>query len=111
MIRPWPSNLAKIPSTVTVGTIVDVRLHDGWWEGIVVEPRTAGRVRVYFPGDYHFLSAVRSDCLCSSFVFSLLAQWNVDLSHVFQILQEREKLGSLLRVTYDAHSNGLVIDG
>uniref|UniRef100_A0ACD5Y9M9 Uncharacterized protein n=2 Tax=Avena sativa TaxID=4498 RepID=A0ACD5Y9M9_AVESA len=51
LIRPWPSNLPNIPSPSTPGTIVDVRLQDGWWEGIVVEPRTVGRVTVYFPGE------------------------------------------------------------
>ncbi|CAM0951312.1 unnamed protein product [Alopecurus aequalis] len=50
-IRPWPSNLAKITYPVTAGTIVDARLHNGWWEGIVIQPRTAGHVRVYFPGE------------------------------------------------------------
>jgi hypothetical protein len=56
MIRPWPSNLANIPSPVTPGTMVDVKLKDGWWEGIVLEPKTVGHVRVYFPGDYYLLS-------------------------------------------------------
>jgi hypothetical protein len=51
MIRPSPSDLPNTPSPVTVGTVVDVRLQDGWWEGVVVEPKTVGSVRVYFPGD------------------------------------------------------------
>ena len=112
MIRPWPSNVAKIPSPVPSGTIVDVRLHDGWWEGIVVKQTTPGHVRVYFPGDSYLLSVVCSDCLCASLVaFSLLAQWNVVLSHVFKILQEKRKLGTSARETCDAHSSGSVING
>uniref|UniRef100_A0ACD5Y5C4 Uncharacterized protein n=1 Tax=Avena sativa TaxID=4498 RepID=A0ACD5Y5C4_AVESA len=61
LIRPWPSNLPNIPSPTAPGTIVDVRLQDGWWEGIVLEPRTAGRVTVYFPGEKRIGEYVEGD--------------------------------------------------
>ncbi|KAM0855143.1 hypothetical protein ACQ4PT_049967 [Festuca glaucescens] len=61
MIRPFPSDLPNTPSPVTVGTVVDVRMQDGWWEGVVVEPKTVGRVRVYFPGQRIVREIVEGD--------------------------------------------------
>ncbi|KAM0858126.1 hypothetical protein ACQ4PT_048029 [Festuca glaucescens] len=61
MIRPSPSNLPNTPSPVTVGTVVDVRLQDGWWEGVVVEPKTVSHVRVYFPGERIVREFVKGD--------------------------------------------------
>ncbi|KAF3792538.1 hypothetical protein EJ110_NYTH08438 [Nymphaea thermarum] len=50
-VRPCPPTKCRLTKGFDVGTIVDARWHDGWWEGIVVFRETEDKVLVYFPGE------------------------------------------------------------
>lgn len=52
IIRPISScSQYSVPSDISVGGMVDVWWHDGWWEGIVVKKDSDNRFCVYFPGE------------------------------------------------------------
>lgn len=50
-IRPSGAHNAKVSAVISVGTIVDAWWLDGWWEGIVIEKESCGKLQVYFPGE------------------------------------------------------------
>uniref|UniRef100_A0A453KSY7 Agenet domain-containing protein n=1 Tax=Aegilops tauschii subsp. strangulata TaxID=200361 RepID=A0A453KSY7_AEGTS len=67
MLRPQlPSRYRKIDSPVDVGVIVDAWLNGGWWEGIVLQPETAGHVQVYLQGEGRLVE-FKVDALHKSF--------------------------------------------
>ncbi|KAF5745275.1 hypothetical protein HS088_TW07G00858 [Tripterygium wilfordii] len=52
IIRPSPQSIkGGVSWLVSVGTAVDAWLHDGWWEGFVVQNDSEDRIHVYFPGE------------------------------------------------------------
>ncbi|KAM0983610.1 hypothetical protein ACFX15_010744 [Malus domestica] len=62
IVRPSPpSNKGRVSWAVDVGTVVDVWWHDGWWEGIVVQKDSDGRLHVYSPGEKQVLIVGRGE--------------------------------------------------
>lgn len=51
MIRPEPPCDSMSSCCLNVGSIVDARWHDGWWEGIVLGKASEAKFHVYFPGE------------------------------------------------------------
>lgn len=54
MVRPHVRQPKAITSEALIGTMVDARWNNGWWEGILLKHELDDRVKVYFPGDYIF---------------------------------------------------------
>ncbi|KAG0460031.1 hypothetical protein HPP92_023159 [Vanilla planifolia] len=51
MVRPCPTHLSKGLCSYGVGKVVDAWWHDGWWEGVVINDQSEGKIHVYFPGE------------------------------------------------------------
>ncbi|TVU05777.1 hypothetical protein EJB05_48960 [Eragrostis curvula] len=51
MVRPQHVQGSKTRSNFDVGAIVDAWWHGGWWEGILLQVGSDGRLQVYFPGE------------------------------------------------------------
>lgn len=52
-VRPAPSSERPILSpdcSFNVGSMVDARWMNGWWEGIVIHCESDEKIQVYFPG-------------------------------------------------------------
>jgi hypothetical protein len=54
-VRPAPLiDRSKLNSdrAFSIGSLVDARWMDGWWEGIVIHCESDEKIQVYFPGKY-----------------------------------------------------------
>ncbi|KAL5999880.1 hypothetical protein ACLOJK_034557 [Asimina triloba] len=84
-VRPNPPTKGKALWGFEVGTAVDARWHDGWWEGIVVHKEPGDKVHVYFPGI--------DLCACSAFSYQIDKYCTIHFDHCCHVFNFQATCG------------------